>query len=55
MENISKINKTKLITNLILGLFIWLLYSLKLIILVRVFNKDINKLINNESNTILYR
>lgn len=42
MENISKINKTKLITNLILGLFIWLLYSLKLIILVRVFNKDIN-------------
>lgn len=42
MESISKINKTKLITNLILGLFIWLLYSLKLIILVRVFNISIN-------------
>lgn len=42
MESISKINKTKLITNLILGLFIWLLYSLKLIILVRVFNSSIN-------------
>lgn len=47
IENIEKIKKNKknLLLNIVLGLFIWVLYAVKLIILVRVFNREINVLI----------
>lgn len=44
IKNIEKIknNKKKLVFNGVLGLFIWVLYAIKLVILVRIFTNDIS-------------
>lgn len=43
IKNVEKLKRSKvrLILNLFLALFIWILYSLKLILIVRVFNNEI--------------